>query len=182
MRAPDVADLLQTFIDDGDESATKSRELVLMLLQCGSSPFSRDHFTPGHITCTAMVLSPDRRKFLLVHHRRLDRWLLPGGHVESSDVAIWDTARREAMEETGVELLPEEKPLLVGIDVHGIPAKRKEPYHLHHDLVFRFQATTAKLTGSEETRDVAWASVAHFDKYDLPVSIRRCVLRAIWGW
>lgn len=182
MRVSEVTDLISPFVDDGDEAAMKSQELILMLLKCGSSPFSRDHFTPGHITCTAVVLSPDKRRFLLVHHRRLDRWLLPGGHVEPNDVRIWDTARREAIEETGVDVVPEERPALVGMDVHGIPAKGREPYHLHHDLVFRFHAKTPKLSASEETRDVAWASVAEFEDYDLPVSIRRCVLRANWGW
>ncbi len=182
MRAVEVADLVRPFVDDGDESAKKSQELVLMLLDCAADPFSRSHFTPGHITATSVVLTPDHRRFLLVHHRRLDRWLLPGGHVETDDSFIWDTARREAIEETGVGLLPERSPLLVGIDVHGIPPRKSEPYHLHHDLVFRFVARDERLTGSEEARDVAWATVADFDRYDLPTSIRRCVLRAGWGW
>ena len=182
MRAEDVEGLVRPFSDEGDEAAQKSRDLVLMLLRCAAEPFSRNHFTPGHITATSVVLTPDRRRFLLVHHRRLDRWLLPGGHVEAEDRNIWQTAQREAVEETGVELLPEETPRLVGIDVHGIPPRKSEPYHLHHDLVFRFLARTERLTGSEEAREVAWATVADFDRFDLPVSIRRCVLRAAWGW
>lgn len=184
MRTSDVVELVQPFHDDGDEAALKSKELVLRLLEHGSSPFSRDHFTPGHITGTAVVVSPGRDRFLVVHHRRLDRWLLPGGHVEDSDERVWDTARREAIEETGVELAPEERPLLVGIDVHGIPAsaKKAEPYHLHHDLVFRFHAVSDRLAGSEEAREVLWCSISHFQTYSLPVSIRRSVLRALWGW
>ena len=34
---------------------------------------------PGHITGSAWVLSHDRTKCLLLHHRKLDRWLQPGG-------------------------------------------------------------------------------------------------------
>ena len=180
MRVEEVAALIRPFVDEGDEAAMKSRELVLMLLAHGSSPFSRDHFTPGHITGTAVVFAPDRQKFLLVHHRRLDRWLLPGGHVEAEDLQVGDTARREAIEETGVILQNEQLPLLVGIDVHGIPAKGREPYHLHHDLVFSFTAAEKKLGASEETRDVVWAAIGDFDRYDLPLSIRRSVLRALW--
>lgn len=180
MRVEEVAALVRPFVDEGDEAAMKSRELVLMLLACGSSPFSRDYFTPGHITGTAVVLAPGRQKFLLVHHRRLDRWLLPGGHVEPEDIQVGDTARREAIEETGVILQNEQLPLLVGIDVHGIPAKGREPYHLHHDLVFSFTAAEKKLGASEETRDVVWAAIGDFDRYDLPLSIRRSVLRALW--
>jgi len=179
MRVEEVAALVRPFVDEGDEAAMKSRELVLMLLAHGSSPFSRDHFTPGHITGTAVVLAPGRQKFLLVHHRRLDRWLLPGGHVEPEDFQVGDTARREAIEETGV-VLNGQLPLLVGIDVHGIPAKGREPYHLHHDLVFSFAAAEKKLGTSEEARDVVWAAIGDFDRYDLPLSIRRSVLRALW--
>jgi 8-oxo-dGTP pyrophosphatase MutT (NUDIX family) len=182
VRARDVANLVRPFHDEGDESAAKSRELILALLEGGESPFSRDHFTPGHITATAVVLTPDRRRFLLVHHRRLDRWLLPGGHVELEDPAVWETARREAIEETGVEISDVLKPLLVGLDVHAIPARGREPLHLHHDLVFRFGAATERLGASREVREVSWCRVTEFEKYNLPVSIRRSVLRAMWGY
>jgi 8-oxo-dGTP pyrophosphatase MutT (NUDIX family) len=156
----------------------KSRELVLMLLQHTPSPYRREQFTPGHITATACVLHPQGGRFLLVHHKRLDRWLFPGGHVEDADSAIWDTARREAVEETGVLLSPQ-TPWLAGIDVHGIPGKKREPYHLHHDLIFCFRAIADALVVSEETRAVAWCSPAEFDKYELPASIRECVTRAL---
>jgi len=182
MRAEDVAAVVRPFSDDGDESAQKSQELVLMLLKHGASPFSREHFTPGHITCTAVVMSPSKERTLLVHHRRLDRWLLPGGHVEPVDIRIWDAARREAIEETGVEMVMEERPALVGIDVHGIPARGREPYHLHHDLIFRFLAKTERLGASAEIRDVQWCALSQFQRYDVPVSIRRSVLRSRWGW
>ena len=59
-----------------------------MLLECSPEPFSRDQFVPGHITCTGLVIAPDRDGILLIHHRRLDRWLLPGGHVEAADLEI----------------------------------------------------------------------------------------------
>jgi 8-oxo-dGTP pyrophosphatase MutT (NUDIX family) len=61
-------------------------------------------FTPGHVTCTGVVLSPRRKRVLLVHHRRLDRWLLPAGHVESADGTAAYTAAREVLEETGAQL------------------------------------------------------------------------------
>jgi 8-oxo-dGTP pyrophosphatase MutT (NUDIX family) len=182
MKVQEVAAIVEPFDDQGDELALKSKELVLGLLERGASPFSRDHFTPGHITCTAVVLDPAGRRFLVVHHRRLDRWLLPGGHVEAKDSMIWETARREAIEETGVDLFSGIRPVLVGIDVHGIPARGKEPYHLHHDLIFRFQARSERLQGSEETRAVEWCSFAEFERYVLPVSIRRSALRSLANW
>lgn len=175
---------VEPFHDDGDEAALKSKELVLRLIECAESPFSRFEFRPGHITGTAVVVSPRKDRVLLVHHRRLNRWLLPGGHVENADMDVWDTARRETIEETGADLVAEQRPLLVGIDVHGIPAnpRKSEPYHLHHDLVFRLFAKSDRLLPCPEVRDVAWCPISQFETYRLPVSIRRSVLRALWGW
>jgi 8-oxo-dGTP pyrophosphatase MutT (NUDIX family) len=150
----------------------KSRELILMLLELTSAPFSRHQFTPGHITCTGLVLAPDGERALLVHHRRLDRWLLPGGHVEPEDAEIWDAARREVIEETGADLLPDSSPPLVGLDVHGIPAGKGEPYHLHHDLLFHFRALSDRCELSHESRDIAWCSPPEFDRYGVPPNVR----------
>src|SRR5215471_14193945 len=127
-----VINLARIFHVPDDGQTMKSLELILQLLECSPSPFSRDHFTPGHITCSGMVLAPGRQRVLLVHHRRLERWLLPGGHVEESDSTIAYATRREVIEETGAILAL--GATLAGADVHGIPAKRGEPYHLHHDL------------------------------------------------
>jgi 8-oxo-dGTP pyrophosphatase MutT (NUDIX family) len=155
----------------------KSRELILMLLECSPAPFSRDQFTPGHITCTGLVLAPDGERVLLVHHRRLDRWLLPGGHVEAEDGLIWDAARREVMEETGAALVSDDHPPLCGMDVHGIPSNGREPYHLHHDIVFHFRASSGELRLSHESRAVVWCAPAEFDRYQVPANVRRAYAR-----
>ena len=169
--------LARTFCVPADGQAMKSLELILQLLECSPAPFSRDHFTPGHITCSGMVLAPDRRRVLLVHHRRLERWLLPGGHVEADDATIADAARREVMEETGALL--HSNATLAGADVHGIPAKRGEPYHLHHDLLFAFAATSEEILVSEESHAVAWCSPEEFDKYGIPANVRRAWTRVV---
>ena len=174
-----VASLLQRFDPTDDGEAAKSKELALALLASSPEPLSRRQFNPGHITCTGLVLSPGRDRILLVLHRRLQRWLLPGGHVEPDDPFIGDAARREVVEETGAILRADSPPLLVGVDVHGIPTRHDEPFHLHHDLIFRFEAASAAFQTSEEVREVAWCSVAEFDRYQLPGSLRRSYARAL---
>jgi 8-oxo-dGTP pyrophosphatase MutT (NUDIX family) len=143
-----------------------------MLLECTREPFSRHQFTPGHITCTGLVLAPDGERLLLVHHRRLGRWLLPGGHVEPEDAEIWDTARREVIEETGALLAPDLAPPLAGLDVHGIPAGKGEPYHLHHDILFHFRCATCEdLRLSEESRGIAWCAAGELGRYGVPDNV-----------
>jgi 8-oxo-dGTP pyrophosphatase MutT (NUDIX family) len=177
---PALTLLLSEWNDPEDGEAEKSRELCLGLLRETPQPLSREQFTPGHITGTACVLHPKGNAVLLVHHRKLDRWLLPGGHVEPAfDGTVGETARREAEEETGVQLESSGMPRLVGIDVHGIPGRKKDPFHLHHDLIFRFQAASDAFTGSDEVRGLAWCPLDRFDVYELPWSIRRAVRRSI---
>jgi 8-oxo-dGTP pyrophosphatase MutT (NUDIX family) len=175
--AATVSALVRTFDDPADGQAMKSVELILLLLECSPAPFSREHFTPGHITCTGLVLAPDGERLLLVHHRRLNRWLLPGGHVEPDDPDIADAARREVVEETGAILTPASA--FIGADVHGIPGRKHEPYHLHHDLLFHFRATAEALQVSEESHAVAWCAPSEFDRYDVPGNVRRAYQRLL---
>ncbi|HEY1340799.1 MAG TPA: NUDIX domain-containing protein [Bryobacteraceae bacterium] len=172
-----VTDLVRSFVDEEDGEAMKSAELILNLLEWSPAPFSRHQYTPGHITCTGLVVAPDGERLLLVHHRRLGRWLLPGGHVEPEDATAADAARREVVEETGAALLS--AATFIGADVHGIPAKGSEPYHLHHDLVFCFHAAAEELSVSEESHAVVWCAPAEFDSYDVPLNVLRAYRRAV---
>jgi 8-oxo-dGTP pyrophosphatase MutT (NUDIX family) len=156
----------------------KSRELILALLEHTVAPFSRGQFHPGHITCTALVLHPDGQRVLLVYHHRLRRWLLPGGHVEESDSTLSAAARREAIEETAVQIAPGSMARLVGMDVHGIPAHKGEPYHLHHDLIFTLDAESSDISCTEEAPKVAWCGIDEIDRYGVPASIV-CAFRRV---
>ncbi len=156
----------------------KSRELILALLEQTEAPFSRHQFHPGHITCTAMVLHPDCRRILLIRHRRLRRWLLPGGHVEETDVNLAGTARREAMEETAVRIAPASVVRLVGMDVHAIPPHKHEPFHLHHDFIFTMHAESEVLERTEEAPNLVWCALDEFDNYSVHSNIIRATHRA----
>jgi 8-oxo-dGTP pyrophosphatase MutT (NUDIX family) len=164
---------------DASPEEEKSRELILALLELTDDPFSRDQFRPGHITCTAVVLHPNGEQFLLMHHHRHRRWLLPGGHVEESDGTLSDAARREAMEETAVRITDAGSALLAGMDVHAIPARKGEPFHLHHDLIFAFAAESDVFAITEEAPQVAWCEPEEFARYQLPSSITRAANRCL---
>ena len=59
---------------------------------------------PGHVTTSALVVSPDARQTLLIDHIVIGRWLQPGGHYEPAET-FQASAAREAVEETGVAAL-----------------------------------------------------------------------------
>lgn len=171
--------VVERFDPAGDGIAIKSRELTLDLLRQTDAPFSRHQFTPGHITCTALVLHPDRPKALFMHHHRLYRWLLPGGHVEESDASLAAAAAREAAEETLVRIDEGQAARLVGIDVHGIPSGKTNPFHLHHDLIWCFRALTEEIAVTAEAPSVLWAEEADWDRLNIPAAIRNSIRRAL---
>ncbi len=157
----------------------KSRELTLALLEGTDAPFSRTQFRPGHITCSALVVHPDGLGVLLMHHHRHKRWLLPGGHVEPEDITLADAARRETLEETLVATRPVEQAVLAGLDVHGIPARKGEPFHLHHDLIFLLRAESDAFQTTGEAPQVTWCAMDELARYEAPANIVRAARRAL---
>jgi 8-oxo-dGTP pyrophosphatase MutT (NUDIX family) len=112
-----------------------------------------------------------------MYHHRLHRWLLPGGHVEEPDTSLPATAAREACEETMVRIDANHAPWLAGLDVHGIPPKKAEPFHLHHDLIWCFRAAADEIACTVEAPSVLWADEADWDRLDIADSIRNSIRR-----
>jgi len=97
-------------------------------------PLSRDQ-PDAHFTASALVVDPPGARTFLVQHRKLGRWLQPGGHVEPEDETLLGAALREAREETGLAVRPaREEPL--DVDVHEFPARDDRAAHLHLDVRF----------------------------------------------
>jgi 8-oxo-dGTP pyrophosphatase MutT (NUDIX family) len=116
-------------------------------LNSGADLSSRSEFNGGHVTCGAVVLGLDGR-LLLIRHKALKMWLLPGGHLESSDEGLLAAALRELEEETGISwhdaiAPPGHDVMPVDIDIHAIPANaaKDEPDHWHADFRYVFRVT-----------------------------------------
>jgi 8-oxo-dGTP pyrophosphatase MutT (NUDIX family) len=180
-RAPDALALLDAFEPEPGEDAARSVRCVRALLSKSAQPFSRYQFDPGHVTASGLVLSPDARALLLVFHRRLGRWLQPGGHVEPQDPELEAAARREVMEETGVKLRPNGAAPLVGVDVHAIPARADEPAHWHHDLAFGFIAEDEHLEPSAG-HQARWVEIERLGELHPDQALRRSLVRALQAW
>jgi 8-oxo-dGTP pyrophosphatase MutT (NUDIX family) len=110
------------------------------------APFLRTTL-PVHVTSSAVVLEPSRGLVLLHLHRRLGRWLQPGGHIEP-DERPEDAAVRETIEETAVAVRhPVTGPVVLHLDEHPGPDG-----HVHLDLRYLLLADTdAPPVGSGET-------------------------------
>ncbi|WP_207493922.1 NUDIX hydrolase [Aridibaculum aurantiacum] len=136
--------------------------------------YTRHNFT-GHITASAFIYDPNANAFLLIEHKTLNRWLQPGGHVETTDADILAAALREAVEETS---LPADafKPLstIIDIDSHPIPAndRKQEPAHVHHDIRYLFTCNSQMdiVVQEEHVSSCRWI---HVDELPEEESIQR---------
>ncbi|MGW1493878.1 NUDIX hydrolase [Streptomyces sp. NPDC002402] len=137
--------------------------VIAELLDTAADLTSRKEFR-GHVTAGAILTDPTGR-VLHIKHRALNRWLLPGGHLEPDDTSLLAAAQRELTEETGIPasvVIPtSHRPL--HIDAHPIPANptKGEPDHQHYD--FRFHFHTSADVVELQTEEVTAAAWHHAD-------------------
>lgn len=150
-----LADFVDYAVQYPDESAT-AREFA-GFLGSDAAVFERAHAI-GHFTGSAWLVSADGRRVLLTHHRKLDRWLQPGGHADG----VEDLARvalTEAEEESGLADLVVEGGIY-DLDRHAIPARGSDPEHWHYDVRFVVRATGSEdFVVGEESHALAWRPV-----------------------
>jgi 8-oxo-dGTP pyrophosphatase MutT (NUDIX family) len=143
-----------------------------------------------HFTVAVFVVFGDR--VLLHYHRKLGKWLPPGGHIEDNELPD-EAACREITEETGVAAL------LIGS--HGLPADVRAPPqlvvpagvqvesiypgHEHIDLVYfavpdpAFPAA-AEIDPTLATRDrVGWYALAELEPLGVDAEIQAWARRAL---
>jgi 8-oxo-dGTP pyrophosphatase MutT (NUDIX family) len=158
----------------------ESRERLRRFVAAPDDPFARDN-PEGHVTGSAVVARPDGSQFLLVHHRKLGRWLQPGGHTEPADASVYDAALREVREETGLTAL--EAPLgrkIFDLDVHPIPAHGRDPAHSHFDV--RFLLTTERdvdrAAAEDPRRPMRWCTLEEALAEGVDGSLERSLRKA----
>jgi 8-oxo-dGTP pyrophosphatase MutT (NUDIX family) len=144
-------------------------KLALFRKQLGGNQNVLDrHNFLGHITCSGFVFTKDFNKVLLVHHRALQKWLQPGGHMDAGETNPLATARREVVEETGVvidryiPLSSENKLIPIYFGEYDIPRniEKSEPNHYHHDLCYVFIAASEDVSHkSDEVTAAKWFSL-----------------------
>jgi 8-oxo-dGTP pyrophosphatase MutT (NUDIX family) len=161
---PALVSALRRHVPADDEEA-RDRDRILAFVSGHPRPFDRG-IREGHLTGSAITVSADGSRVLLLHHRKLGRWLQPGGHGDPGETAGEEVALREALEESGIPglVLHPTAPRPLDVDVHDIPTHGSEPAHQHLDLRYLVVApegasVAPDLAELHEIRWVAWEGV-----------------------
>lgn len=116
-----------------------------------------------HFCVSVFVFSKENRKFLLIDHKKLGKWVQPGGHVEENEDPE-EAALREVYEETGikVKLIGERVPFdsdyicPLAIQKHEV-----EENHIHIDIIYvahPIDNDSLKMN-ENETNGIGWFSL-----------------------
>ena len=129
------------------------------------------------IDFTVAIFVVHDSKVLLIHHRKLNKWLPLGGHVELEEDPE-QAALREAREESGfeVELIGERPPTtedgtraLIAprfLDIHRISET-----HEHIGMLYWARPREGQMTlAAEEHHDIRWCTAADLDSLQPPMS------------
>lgn len=130
-----------------------------------------------HFTATAFIID-SRKRTLLLWHKRLGRWMPPGGHIDPGETPE-DAARRECKEETNLDVEitgepytdlfagnPAEgrmlvKPIAMLLEEIPASAERGEAAHQHMDFLFiarPLDESQALRIAEQEADDMRWFS------------------------
>mgnify|MGYP001299840208 CR=1 FL=1 len=143
---------------------------------------------------TGYVFSPKRDKTLLIFHRKMRKWLPPGGHLQPNELPH-EGAIREVWEETGIRAKPipwwEELDIKEKVEsqlptpfcmLHEyIPASQHDEAHMHIDFIFLLEPENeAPLSiAPKEVEEARWMSleeVCRCDTFDSVIQICRKVM------
>ena len=144
--------------------------LLFHALNEGHALASRKEFRLGHVTAGAAVVDPEGR-VLMIQHKTLGKWLLPGGHLEPEDSSLLISSLRELEEEAGIPWQQVVSPPAhditpADIDIHKIPANpdKGEPEHYHFDFRYAHWVEDVDVRLQlEEVTDFEWRPLS-----DLP--------------
>lgn len=122
-----------------------------------------------HFCASVLILSKEYpQRIVLVHHKKMNVWLQPGGHMEQFENPV-ETAIRETKEETGLDIsfllkkiefidtFASKLPVPDFFLEETIPAHKNEPEHFHLDLFYKVEIPFQTLqVQQEESHDIGW--------------------------
>ena len=128
-----------------NEQEERDRTELLRRLRSGEDLYTRDN-SAGHLTASAWVVSPDRRRVLMAYHNIYDSWSWLGGHADG-DRDLLAVALREVREESGLTAVRPVSRSIYSVEILTVDGHEKRgayvSSHLHLNGTYLLEADPA---------------------------------------
>ncbi|CRZ34797.1 ADP-ribose pyrophosphatase YjhB (NUDIX family) [Herbinix hemicellulosilytica] len=143
----------------------------------------------NHFTATGIVFN-SKKEILMVHHKKLNVWLPPGGHVEENELPD-DAVLREIYEETGIKakIISNKR----NLELSGYRCRELEtPFlvlledinedktHNHIDMIYLCEALNEEFVQQEtEIQGIGWFSAERIKELETYENVVKVVYKAV---
>ncbi|MGN0658059.1 MAG: NUDIX hydrolase [Emergencia sp.] len=151
------------------EQEEADRKRMLDFMELHEDCLLRTNLT-AHFTASSWIVSPDRKKVLMVYHNIYDSWAWTGGHADG-EADLLAVALREAEEETGISRVRPLSQKPVSLEILTVDGHEKRgvyvPSHLHMNLTYLLEADENQQLSvrEEENSGVRWIPAEELSRY-----------------
>ncbi|NMM48853.1 NUDIX hydrolase [Marinigracilibium pacificum] len=114
----------------------------------------------AHFTASAILIDQYCEEILLLNHKKLGRWLQPGGHADG-EKNLPEVSMKELHEETNALSAKLYDIIPFDVDIHKIPESGEVKEHYHYDLRFLWITDNKEeVRSNKESKGLKWVSIS----------------------